>query len=105
MDYMINLLFILFDKYIMNKIIILTILFIGILIISISFIKDVSYCPKERIIYKYIPRTFENEQTNEASVTDIFNVMFTQPSPWIASVNNVDFRKQEAINKYFISQV
>ena len=102
---MINLLFILFDKYIMNKIIILTILFIGILMISISIVKDSAYCQKERIIYKYIPRTFENEQTNEVSVTDIFNVMFTQPSPWIASVNDVDFRKQEAINKYFISQV
>ena len=89
----------------MNKIIILTILFIGILLISISIVKDSGYCQKERIIYRYIPRTFENEQTNEVSVTDIFNVMFNQPSPWIASINDVDFRKQEAINKYFISQV
>jgi hypothetical protein len=89
----------------MNKIIILMILFIGILLITIAIIKDSTICRKERIIYRYIPRSFENEQMNEASVTDIFNVMFTQPSPWIASIKDVDFRKQEAINKFFISQV
>ncbi len=89
----------------MNKIIILLILFIGILMITISIVKDSTYCQKERIVYRYIPRTFENEQNNEVDVSDIFNAMFTQPSPWIASVNDVDFRKQEAINKYFISQV
>ena len=73
--------------------------------ITIAIVKETNHCQKERIIYRYIPRTFENEQTNEVSVTDIFNVMFTQPSPWIASINNIDHRKQEAINKYFISQV
>jgi hypothetical protein len=89
----------------MNKIILLLMLFVGILLMTISIVKDSSQCQKERIIYKYIPRTFENEQNNEVDVSDIFNVMFTQPSPWIASINDIDFRKQEAINKYFISQV
>ncbi len=81
------------------------ILFIGILLITVAVVKESANCKKERIIYRYIPRSFENEQSNEANVTDIFNVMFTQPSPWIASINDVDFRKQEAINKFFISQV
>ena len=89
----------------MNKIIVLLILFTGILMMTISIVKNSTSNQKERIVYRYIPRTFENEQNNEVGVTDIFNAMFTQPSPWIASVNDVDFRKQEAINKYFISQV
>ena len=89
----------------MKKIIILFIFFIGVLLITISIVRESANCQKERIIYRYIPRSFENEQNNEQDVSDIFNVMFTQPSPWIASVNDVDFRKQEAINKYFVSQV
>ena len=89
----------------MNRIILLTMFFIGVLIIIIAIMKENKYCPKERIVYKYIPRSFENEQNNEVSVTDIFNVMFSQPSPWIASINDVDFRKQEEINRYFLSQV
>ena len=38
-------------------------------------------------------------------VSDIFKTMFTQPSPWVGEVNDVDTRKREQINKYFISQM
>ncbi len=89
----------------MNKMLILTILFIGILLITIHIVKESTHCQKERIIYKYLPRNFNDDQNNEPSVTEIFDAMFTQPSPWIASINDIDHRKQEEVNKYFISQV
>jgi hypothetical protein len=80
-------------------------LFIGILFIIIDLVKASSKCPEQKIIYKYIPRTFDEEQEQPGLVTDIFKSMFTQPSPWIANVNDVDTRKNEVFNKYFISQI
>ncbi len=55
--------------------------------------------------YRYIPRTFEEEQNDPIYVSDIFGTMFSQPSPWILSVREYDQRKQEQINAYFVSQM
>ncbi len=57
------------------------------------------------VVYRYIPRTFEEEQWDPISVTDIFQTMFSQPSPWVGSIRNYDRRKQEKINKYFVNQL
>jgi hypothetical protein len=61
--------------------------------------------PTEKIIYRYIPRTFEEEQNEPVMISDIFKTMFSQPEPWIGNINDVDTRKKEAINKYYISQL
>lgn len=89
----------------MNKTILILLLFIGIILIVIDITKNTTLCPKERVVYRYIPKPFDEEQNEPVSVSDIFATMFSQPSPWITSVNNIDNRKQEAINKYFISQI
>jgi hypothetical protein len=34
----------------------------------------------------------------------VFRTMFTQPSPWINSIDNMVLRKREDINQFFISQ-
>ncbi len=57
------------------------------------------------IVYRYIPRTFEEEHWDPIPVTDIFQTMFSQPSPWVGSIRNYDRRKQEKINKYFVNQL
>lgn len=88
----------------MQKIILLIFMFIGILLIAINISRNETVCPKERVIYRYIPRTFEDEQNEPVYPSDIFKTMFTQPSPWVGSVNDVDTRQREATNKYFISQ-
>ena len=88
----------------MRKIIFITILFIGILCAVVGYMKN-SNINEPQIVYRYIPRTFEEEQNDPTDVSDIFKTMFTMPSPWIASINNIDNRKQEEINKYFISQI
>lgn len=60
---------------------------------------------EKKIVYKYIPRTYEQERSNPYFITDIFKQMFSQPSPWIKSTREYDVRKQDKINNYFISQL
>lgn len=86
-------------------IILIILLFIGALMLTVSLIKYNMRCPTKQIVYRYIPRTFEEEQMEPVSVSEVFKTMFTQPSPWISSIMDYDKRKQEAINKYYVSQI
>lgn len=78
---------------------------VGIVFLTIYFMSrsEVSKC-EQKIVYKYIPRTLEEEETEPIFVSDIFAPMFTQPSVWIDSIYEDDKRKTENLNKYFISQ-
>lgn len=78
---------------------------LGMILLTIYFmsISEVSKC-EQKVIYKYLPRTLEEEQTEPIYVSQIFSPMFTQPSVWIDSINEDDKRKTETLNKYFISQ-
>ena len=89
------------------KIIILIVLFIGAIFIAIEVTKISTDLSKKhpKVIYRYIPRTFEEEQEDPVPVSDIFETMFSQPSPWVGSIRTYDRRKQENINKYFVSQL
>lgn len=78
---------------------------VGLVCIVISVTKQISTCPEPKIEYKYIPRTFQEEQDNPVYVSDIFRDMFEKPSPWIASVNNIEYQKKQELNNFFISQV
>jgi hypothetical protein len=84
---------------------ILGLLFIGIILITISLTKEFNKCSQKEIIYRYIPRTLDEEMENPNFVTDIFYNMFSEPSPWLGSIQNYDRKKAEQINKYFISQI
>lgn len=91
----------------MYKAIVLLIIFLGILFIAISIVRvqaGLTTSDKE-IEYRYIPRSFDEEQMEPVYVSEIFETMFSQPSPWIMSVRNYDQRKQEKVNAYFISQL
>jgi hypothetical protein len=89
---------------VMYKNILIIILFLGIIFVIIDLVKTEKECPQNKIIYRYIPRTLDEELDSPAYVTDIFNTMFTQPSPWIKGIDNMTLRKREDVNKYFISQ-
>jgi hypothetical protein len=86
------------------KLLILMFIFIGIMFIVVNLVKSSQTYPKSEVIYKYIPRTFDEDQNEPVYVSDIFANLFSQPSVWTKGVNTVDSRKQELINKYFISQ-
>ena len=81
------------------------ILFFGIMLIVIDMVRTSNQCPTQKIIYRYIPRTFEEEQLEPVYPSDIFKTMFTQPSTWIGQTNDLDTRRKEAINQFFISQI
>jgi len=91
----------------MYKGIILFLIFIGCIFVVIEIVKIKAGLIEQnpKIIYKYIPRTFEEEQLSPVFVSDIFETMFSQPSPWILSIREYDQRKQENINQYFVNQL
>jgi hypothetical protein len=61
---------------------------------------------KEKVIYKYVPRTMREEWDEPVFPSDIFETMFSQKSQWIHSFNDYDSRaKKREVNQYFISQV
>lgn len=88
----------------MIKNILILCIFIGILFITIDLVKTEQRCPQNKVIYRYIPRTLDEEQESPAQPTDIFRTMFSQPSPWINSIDNMSIKKRENINQYFINQ-
>jgi len=79
-------------------------LFFGIIFIVIEVVRDNNSCNAEKIVYRYVPRTLEQEQMEPVYVSEIFKTMFSQPSTWVNSIGNYDREKQESVNKYFISQ-
>lgn len=80
-------------------------LIIGIVCVTINLVRLNMPVPETKLVYRYMPKTFDEEQCSQPFVSDIFKSMFTQQSPWINSVMDYDRRKQESINKYYISQV
>ena len=85
------------------------IIFIGIILIYVDLFiryKKKDNKVKEKIIYKYIPRTMREEWDEPVFPSDIFETMFSQKSQWIDSFNDYDSRaKKREVNQYFISQV
>ena len=76
--------------------VILLIIFVGILFVTIEIVKNTDDCSKQKIIYKYIPRTLEEEEESPIYVSDIFSTMFSQPSPWVSGRTEYYSKK----NKY-----
>ena len=91
-----------------NIIIISIILFIGFMFLYLDLYNRLNKSvetPSEKIIYKYIPRVPYDELQTEIFPTDIFDSMFSKPTPWINNFNDLDARQAKLINKYFISQI
>jgi len=87
------------------RLLLLMLLFIGTLMITVGYINQKHKCPQCKVEYRYIPRTFEQDQDNPVRTSQLFADMFNEPSPWIG-----DFKisgkapSNSNINKYFISQ-
>jgi len=90
-----------------NVIIIGILFFIGFLFLYMDLYNkmNIQSQPREKIIYRYVPRVPHDELQVEIFPTDIFDSMFSQPSPWINTFNDLDARQSKLTNKYFISQI
>ena len=62
---------------------------IGFVSIIVSITKAYNKC-SEKVEYRYIPRTFKEEQESPVGLFDIFGTMFTESSPWFGSYNIYD---------------
>lgn len=77
------------------------------IMLTVSLVISYNKCPVPQVVYKYIPRTFNEEQSNPVPLNDIFYEMFNNQTPWAGSVD-VESRKSqigESLNKYFVSQI
>lgn len=58
----------------------LLILLLGIFLIYVAFKTSKQKCPPPRIEYRFVPRTFREEQQNPVKVSDIFYNIFNDPN-------------------------
>ena len=81
-------------------------LMIGIIMLAVYYLTngELTKSCENKVIYKYIPKTLAEEQTSPYFVSEIFSAMFEQGSVWIDSIDELQDRKREVLNKYFISQ-
>ena len=67
------------------KSIILLLAMVGILMVGMGFIQNNMQCPPSRIEYRYVPKTFAEEQqvqTPLLAMTGVYD-MFEKDSPWM----------------------
>lgn len=78
-----------------------------ILLIGFLFIISGLIIAKKResskiIEYRFVPRTFREEQENPVKVSDLFHDMFNKPTPWVLTYGEND---TNFINRRYISQI
>lgn len=88
-----------------TKTTIILLIFFGMLLLLLnSYNKTQQNCPAPQTIYKYLPRTFDEEQNEPVYPSDIFKTMFSQQSPWVRSIDALDIKRSDMINNFFVSQ-
>jgi hypothetical protein len=76
-------------------------------LIVVGFIRSQRHCPPAKIEYRFVPKTFIEDQENPVPVTDIFAKMFFESSPFINHESSKLLpppAQRQALNKFFISQ-
>lgn len=85
----------------------LLLLLVGFVFIVIGFVKANKNCPVPRVEYRFVPRSFVEEQESPVPVTDIFARMFFESSDFLVNHGTRPLpppTQIKDINKYFISQ-
>lgn len=87
------------------KSIIVLLTFVGIVAIIIGYINQIKVCAPAPVEYRYIPRTFEDEQNDPVKASKLFRNMFEEATPWVAGTR-IGFTKPNIfkINRFNISQ-
>ena len=78
------------------------VLLFSVILITIGITQAIYTCPQNQIIYKYIPRTLDEELESPVSASNVYKKMFEIDSPWVSTTKNVD---SDDRNVYFISQI
>lgn len=82
-------------------------LIIGIIFVTINLTQSYSNCQKTKTVYRYVPRTFIEDQENPVPLDDIFYDMFNNPTPYVASIDMGRRRDDigQNLNKYYITAI
>jgi len=57
---------------------------VGIVMTTVGYMENYKNCPLPKVEYRYIPRTFEEEQENPVKVGKIFKALFEEPDIYLA---------------------
>ena len=83
--------------------IIVVLLLISIIFIAVGYIKSNQKCPPPIVEFRYIPKTFKEEQNVTTPILSQFGTLFNEPSAWQKNNgfirNNVDARRLFSSNK------
>lgn len=64
------------------KSIIFLFLFFGLMAIGLGYYRSNQQCPPPVIEFRYLPKTFDEEQDNQPPILAIYGKMFDDISPW-----------------------
>jgi hypothetical protein len=66
-------------------IIVVLLLIVGIVLVTISWLKSELNCPPPQIVYRYVPKHTLDVQfsDSENNPSEVFKDMFTKSTPWI----------------------
>ena len=73
----------------MRSIVILFLL-VGICLVVVGYVQSNQQCPPPVVEFKYVPRTFEEEQNLPRPVLSIFGSMFNEDSAWMQTQGYAD---------------
>lgn len=75
----------------------------GTLFILADLMRIYRGCPPPKVVYRYLPKTFEQEQDSAPLPSTVFKKMFEQPDSWTSGIISTDSRPR-TYNQYWISQ-
>lgn len=64
------------------KSLIMLLLMVGIIFVAIGYIKTNQECPPNLVEFRYVPRTFQQEQDLPTPIMSLYGKMFTGTSAW-----------------------
>jgi hypothetical protein len=73
--------------------------FIAVICVVYSLTKAYNQCPPPEIKYKYIEKTFAQQQDNPNELNKIFGPLFNNPSPWVGYPIGIDESDYENISQ------
>lgn len=84
------------------KSVVILLLLIGIILVAVGYVKSNQSCPPPVVEFRYVPKSFEQEQDVPTPVLSLFGKMFENSSPWMTTqgyTSNWNERKIENVNK------
>jgi hypothetical protein len=87
-----------------NLFVLIIIFILFLIVIELTRLNTRKKCPQPIIEYRYVPRSFKDEQEQPVSIEDIFGIMFSKPSPWMISRGINETGRQQLINTGFIGR-